>query len=158
MQAYLAVMLASYAVFVLYPTIGPRPPVVAGGGFAAWCLRLVYALDAPYNCFPSLHVAYAFVAALTCDRVNRTLGIVAIAWATLIGISTLYTKQHYVADVIAGAAEGWLACTLFLRGYPRRAVAETDRRLAPRRAMIAAGIFAVMVAGFWIAFALETRR
>lgn len=152
MQAYLFVMLISYAGFLLYPTAAPRSDEVAGAGFTAWTLRMAYSLDPPYNCFPSLHVAYSFVAALACYRVHRALGAGAAAWAALIGVSTLYTKQHYVVDVIAGTFEGLIAYVLFLRAFPREAVSAGHRRAAPLRAAIAAGIYAVMVAGFWIAY------
>ena len=155
LQAYLMVMLVAYAGFLLYPTAGPRPAEVFGDGFAAWSLRLAYSLDPPYNCFPSLHVAYSFVSALTCYRVHRGVGAAAALWAALIGISTLYTKQHYVADVIAGALEAFVAYVLFLRGYPREAVAESDRRRAPLRALGAIGIFGILVAGFWVAYQIQ---
>ena len=105
--------------------------------------------------FPSLHVAYSFVSALTCYRVHRGVGAVAALWAALIGVSTLYTKQHYVADVIAGALAACVAYVLFLRKYPREAVAEGDRRLAPFRALCAIGIFGIMVAGFWMAYRIQ---
>ena len=155
MQAYLTVMLISYVGFLVYPTAGPRPAEVWGDGFAAWSLRLAYGLDPPFNCFPSLHVAYAYVSALTCYRVHRGVGAAAALWAALIGISTLYTKQHYVVDVIVGALEAYVACVWFLRKYPRQAVPEEDRRRAPFRALAASGIFAVMVAGFWIAYLFQ---
>lgn len=154
MQAYLLVMVVSYAGFLLYPTLAPRPDHVAGDGFAAWGLRLVYAIDPPHGCFPSLHVAYAFVSALTCYRVHRGVGIAASVWAGLIAVSTLYTKQHYVVDVIAGALAAFAASVLFLRGYPRVEVAADDRRLAPRRALTAVALFGIMVAGFWAAYRL----
>ena len=155
LQGYLMVMLVAYAGFLLYPTAAPRPDDVAGDGIAEWSLRLVYSLDPPYNCFPSLHVAYAFVSALTCYRVHRGVGAAAAFWAALIGVSTVYTKQHYVADVIAGALEAYVAYLLFLRGYPRDAVSETDRRLAPFRGLCAVGIFGVMVACFWVAYRIQ---
>jgi membrane-associated phospholipid phosphatase len=154
LQAYLMVMLVAYAAFLLYPTAASRPAEVFGNGFAIWSLRLVYSLDPPYNCFPSLHVAYAFVSALTCYRVHRGVGAAAVLWAALIGVSTLYTKQHYVADVVAGALSAFGAYALFQRTYPREAVPEADRLLAPRRALTAIGIFAFMVAGFWVAYRL----
>jgi membrane-associated phospholipid phosphatase len=157
LQGYLAVMIVAYVGFVLYPSTLPRPGELPGSGFAAWSLRLLYTLDPPYNCFPSLHVAYSFVSALTCYRVHRGVGIAAVLWAALIGISTLYTKQHYVADVVAGTLMGWIAYVVFLRPYPRSAVTERDRRRAPWRALAVIGVFAVMVAGFWAAFQLQTR-
>ena len=153
MQAYLMVMLVAYAGFLLYPTSGPRTDDVAGGGFAGWTLRLVYSLDPPYNCFPSLHVAYAFVSALTCYRIHRGVGLFASVWAALIGISTLYTKQHYFADVIAGALMAFVAYALFLRPHRRETITDGDVRRAPLRAAAAGGAFAVMVAAFWLAYA-----
>lgn len=152
MQAYLTVMMVSYLGFLLYPTLAPRPAQFIGDGFSAWTLRLVYSIDPPHGCFPSLHVAYSFVSALTCYRVHRGLGIVAALWAALIGVSTLFTKQHYVVDVIAGALMAYVAYVLFLRTYPREAVAESDRRRAPYRALAVIGVFAFMVAGFWVAY------
>ena len=151
-QAYLMVMVVSYLGFLLYPTEAPRPQEVIGDGFLPWILRNVYSIDPPHGCFPSLHVAYSFVSALTCYRVHRGLGIVTLLWATLIGISTLFTKQHYAVDVVAGALTAYAADLLFLRKYPREAVAESDRRRAPYRALVVIGIFAAMVAGFWIAY------
>lgn len=152
MQAYLTVMLVAYAGFLLYPTLAPRPEVVAGAGFSAWALTLAYAIDPPHGCFPSLHVAYAFVSALTCYRVHRGVGIVAALWAALIGVSTLFTKQHYAVDVIAGAAAAFIAYALFLRSYPRTAIADIDRRRAPVRALAVAVVFGLMVTGFWAAY------
>jgi membrane-associated phospholipid phosphatase len=155
LQAYLMVMLVAYAGFVLYPTAAPRPAEVFGDGFAAWSLRLAYSIDPPYNCFPSLHVAYSFVSALTCYRVHRGVGAAACLWAALIGVSTLYTKQHYVADVIVGALGAYVAYVFSLRGYPREAVAENDRRRAPFRALGAIGIFGIVVGGFWVAYRIQ---
>lgn len=154
MKAYLTVMIVSYVGFLLYPTVAPRPAQVLGDGFSAWSLRIAYSLDPPHGCFPSLHVAYSFVSALTCYRVHRGVGAGAGLWAALIGVSTLYTKQHYVADVIAGTLAAYVAYVLFLRSYPRDSVAESDRRRAPVRALGVIGIFGIMVAGFWMAYQL----
>ena len=150
--AYITVVLVSYFCFLVYPTAAPRPERVIGEGFFAWVLQFLYRFDRPYNCFPSLHVAYAFLAALTCYRIHGGLGIIALIYASLIGISTLYTRQHYLLDVIAGALAAYLAYLLFLRRYPREGVAEDDRRRAPRRVLAAVAVFLIMVAAFWIAY------
>ena len=155
MQGYLLVMSVSYVGFLLYPTSAPRPDAVIGDDFAAWTLRLAYSLDPPYNCFPSLHVAYAFVSALACYRVHRGVGVAAVVWATLISISTVFTKQHYVADVIAGAAAAGVAYAVFLRQYSLDPAAGHDRERAPRRAAIAVAIFLLMVAGFWTTYRMQ---
>ena len=101
--AYITTAITAYVGFLILPTSAPRPAVVPGDGILAWGLRTLYALDPPYNCFPSLHVAYSFLAALSAYRAHRGFGVMALLWAVLVGISTLFIKQHYVADVIAGA-------------------------------------------------------
>jgi len=152
--AYLTVWIASYLCFLTYPTVAPRPDQVPGDGFVVWGLRFLYAADPPYNCFPSIHVAHSFVSALTCYRVHRRLGIAMILAAALIGISTLFTRQHYVVDVVAGIALAWVASFLFLRTLPRAAVPATDRRLAPTLALAVAGLVGLGFACFWVAYRL----
>lgn len=150
--AYLTAVIVSFAGFLIYPTVGPRPAGWIGEGFLAWCLGINYALDTPYNCFPSLHVAYAFLAALTCYRLHRGLGFAAGLWASLIGVATLFTKQHYVVDVIAGVAIAFVAYAVFLRGYPREAVSKTDRRRAPMRALGAVAVYGIVIVCFLVAY------
>ena len=50
---------------------------------------------------------------------HRGVGVAASIWAALIGISTVYTKQHYVVDAIAGALIALAAYAVFLRDRPR---------------------------------------
>lgn len=150
--AYLMVWLTAYVCFLVYPTMAPRPVEVLGEGFAAWGLRVLYDSDPPYNCFPSLHVAHSFVSALTCSRVHRGLGIAAVLCASLVGVSTLYTKQHYILDVVAGILLAGAAYGVFLRNYRRQDVPELDRRLAPVVALLTLGIAGLGVAGFYVLY------
>lgn len=144
--AYLSVWTTAYLCFLVYPTVAPRPESVGGDSLAAWGLRTLYASDPPYNCFPSLHVAHSFVSAFAVRRVHRRLGSLAVVCATLVGISTLFTKQHYVADVVTGAALAWVAYTLFARGARHREVPDLDRRAAPVLALIVAIIVSAFAA------------
>jgi len=113
--AYLTVWITAFVCFFAYPTMAPRPLKVMGDGFAVAGLRFLYEADPPYNCFPSLHVAHSFVSAIACLRVNRGIGMFAIVCAAIVGLSTLFTKQHYVVDVIAGVLLACIACAIFLR-------------------------------------------
>lgn len=150
--SYILIMIVAYAGFLLYPTLTPRPSQVTVDSFAAWTLRLTYSLDTRYNCFPCLHVAHSLVSAMTAFRVHKRVGWIAITWTALIGVSTLYTKQHYVVDVVAGAAIAYVAYLIFLQPYPRNAVPERDRILAPRRALWAAVVYGVFIAGLWVLY------
>jgi membrane-associated phospholipid phosphatase len=150
--AYLSVWLFAYAVFLLYPTAAPAHPKVIGTGFWAVALRTIYDSDVPYNCFPSLHVAQCFLAVFACSRVHRGVGIVTLAWASLVALSTLFTKQHYVADVIGGILLAWVAHLAFLRGYPREATPEMERRLAPVLAAAAFTLYGLIAVGLWLLY------
>jgi membrane-associated phospholipid phosphatase len=152
-RAYLAVWTVSYVCFLLYPTVAQRPETVLGGDFGAWGLRFLYDADPPYNCFPSLHVAHSFVSGLAVYRVNRSLGLVAVLCASVVALSTLFIKQHYFADVIAGIILAFAACAVLLRS-PSSGVPEFDRRVAPYLALFVSGIVCFCVAIFWVLYVL----
>jgi len=153
-SAYLTVWIVAYICFLLYPTAAPRPDKVVGEGFGVWGLRFLYDADPPYNCFPSIHVAHSFVSALACVRVHRSLGFIAAVCASLVALSTLFTKQHYVADLIAGILLAVVAYGIFLRPYSRADVPESDRRVAPALALCLGGIVSLGVACLWVAYQL----
>jgi membrane-associated phospholipid phosphatase len=150
--AYLMVWISAYVCFLVYPTIAPRPAKVIGDGFAMWGLRFLYSADPPYNCFPSIHVAHSFVSAMSCHRVHRRVGIAAGICASLVAVSTLYTKQHYVLDVVAGIALACGASAVFLRKRPGEDIPELDRRVAPVFALGVIGIVGLVFACFWVAY------
>jgi membrane-associated phospholipid phosphatase len=154
MKAYLFVMVVSYAGFLVYPTVAPHGAPLFIDGFASWSLQVIYDLDQPYGCFPSLHVAYSFVGALACSRMHRGVGRAAAIWAALIGVSTVYTKQHYAVDAMVGAILGLAAYAIFLRGRPREAGAGIDRELAPRRAWYVVTAYVAVIGVFWAAYLL----
>ena len=149
--SYILVEFLAFAGYLAYPTSLPRPAITTDG-FFLWTLRLIYDIDPPRNCFPSLHVAWAFVAALSCYRVHRGVGLAAMGWAGLIGISTLYTEQHYLVDVIAGVMIAFLAYVLFLRGHDRAAIAESDVQRAPLRATRIVWTYVCVIAVFVIIY------
>lgn len=113
-RAYLLVWLVSFGVFLIFPTVIQRPDIVPGDGFSSWSLRRLYEADTAFNCFPSIHVAHSIVSALACYRVHRWVGIFALSCATLVTLSTLFIKQHFVVDVVVGALLALLGYRLFL--------------------------------------------
>ena len=72
----------------------------------------VHRFDASSNSFPSMHTSVAMLAAL---HFQPHLGTAAFLFPLLIGLSCLFTKQHYVVDVPAGAALGWIAFRIYER-------------------------------------------
>ncbi len=86
----------------------PSPP---GRDWLTAAVRHVYALDRPYNDFPSLHTALAAIVAVLWRRTGRRTGAAVAVWCALLIASTVLIHQHYLADVAGGLAVAWLAVT-----------------------------------------------
>lgn len=69
----------------------------------------------PVNCFPSLHVTYAFLTFFAIKTYRRKLAPYFLILAILISVSTLTFKQHFVADVVAGFFVAWGLAVFFFR-------------------------------------------
>ncbi len=111
-------MFISYIVFYFFQTTVPRPEVIGNDIFAR-LMRSIYASDAPYNCFPSIHVLNALLATVFFCKYNKALSIRIFAWASciVISLSTIYTKQHYFLDVVGGVFLGLFMYFLFTNEY-----------------------------------------
>ena len=129
-RTLLLVTLAAAIVFVLVPTVCPRP---ADAGEANAFYRGMLRVDNPLNAFPSLHAAFAVYSALGCGRVfagsrRRTVTLALLwAWAAAILAATLLTKQHVILDIVAGGALGWFGYLLFARHARLLAVRRADQ-------------------------------
>jgi membrane-associated phospholipid phosphatase len=155
--AFITAWIVSYLFFLSYPTVAPRPTYLACNNFFSWCLQLVYMCDPAYNCFPSLHVAQCYVSAMACYQVNRNAGMAACLWASLVAVSTIFTKQHYIADVVAGVFLGLIVYLLWLRSYPRSEVTDEERRAAPFIMIGLAAFHVLIITGFYIAYQIATK-
>lgn len=98
-------------IFYFLPSIVIRP-VVQGHGFLDEMVRNFYLWDYPSNCFPSIHVLYTVLIALFiyASFQDKAIRIFTIVCAVMISIPTLFVKQHYLLDVLAGT---FLAIGLF---------------------------------------------
>jgi membrane-associated phospholipid phosphatase len=97
----IVVLLVSYAFYAFLQTYIDRP-LITGDDLFSRMIRDVYASDQPYNDFPSLHASLSTIFAVHWLRVDRRIGLPIAIWAALIVVSTVFVKQHYVPDVIAG--------------------------------------------------------
>lgn len=117
-------MLTSFVFFIFFPTTVPRPEILADD-FLSSLVKYIYSFDNPYNVFPSIHVvnavlvsAFLFSYAKRCLwNANRNYAVAMIIYSSvnciLISMSTVFIKQHYIPDVIAGAAIGLFYYVLF---------------------------------------------
>jgi membrane-associated phospholipid phosphatase len=114
--AYITLMVICYVFYLTIPVVIDRP-AITGDSFAEAMLRFVYSNDPPVNCFPSQHVAMATLAGLTLLEISIPLGLGTLAIAAGIAFSTLLLRQHYIADVVAGAL---LALAVYFAYYKQR--------------------------------------
>lgn len=99
-------LLVAYATYFLFPVYFERPRLEVTS-LHTWLLSLEY-MDKPYNHFPSLHVALSWLAVHASQVSGRSrVGLWLLAAG--ISVSTLFVKQHYVADVVYGFALAWAA-------------------------------------------------
>jgi membrane-associated phospholipid phosphatase len=112
--SYLLLLAVQGICFLVFPVSTPAQWRVlnTGGNSAERLLSLVQRFDRPTNSFPSMHTSVAMLTAL---HLYPALGVLVMLFPVLIGLSCLFTKQHYLIDVPAGAALGWLVFQTYVR-------------------------------------------
>ena len=95
--------LICFAFYIFYQTHVLRPEVI-GNGFAENLVRFIYSQDQPYNCFPSTHVAMATLMLLYFNHIKSRWTPLVLIFSSLVIVSTVFIKQHYLLDVASGIA------------------------------------------------------
>lgn len=113
LTTYLVGTLLAYAMFPYFPSDPPRVlfPGLDMPGVMTGMRRLNLALVGGYgihsSVFPSAHVSSAFSAAwgAVCFLPERRwVGRIAVLYAVLVSVSTVYGRYHYAVDAVAGFA------------------------------------------------------
>jgi membrane-associated phospholipid phosphatase len=116
--AYAATIVVSLLCFALYPvSASDLRPSVSAPGVSAAAVRVLYALDPPYNLCPSLHVSLAVLAAISASKALKRHAGLLFAAACAIAVSTCLIKQHFLVDVLAGAVLAALVAGVTLRAH-----------------------------------------
>lgn len=101
-------LIICYVIFFLFQTTVIRPKIY-GDDVVSMLIKAVYGNDKPYNCFPSIHVLTCFImvkAILTYRKKNKINIVFFIIISSTIILSTLFIKQHVLADVAGGIIIG----------------------------------------------------
>lgn len=96
--------LVCFAFFLLLPTTVTRPDIPADASFG-WLLGLIYAADVPDNLLPSIHCFNSYmcwVGVRGRREIPPVWRVFSLGMALAVAASTLTTKQHVIADVLAG--------------------------------------------------------
>ncbi len=125
--------------FLVFPTTNVRPAIL---GNSVWdeLMRVLYRVDAADNLFPSIHCltsAFCFIAVKHNEKIPKWYKAVSFLIVFGICISTLTTRQHVLADVIAGVALSQLSWIFVEKsGFTRRymdIISKMEIRMARRR-------------------------
>ncbi|MCH5264934.1 MAG: phosphatase PAP2 family protein [Lachnospiraceae bacterium] len=90
--------------FISMPTTNIRP-AVTGEGFSNMMLAFLYNIDQPTNLFPSIHCLVSWLCYVGIrgeKKVSPWYRAFSCIFALAVAASTQFTKQHYIADAIAG--------------------------------------------------------
>ncbi len=120
-RRFLIMTLICFAIFLLFPVrMKFRPAVGVGQDWITELVSFYFWMDKPYNLFPSMHLAASFFVAFYCVRKGKIIGWVTMTMATVVGVSVVLLKQHYIMDVVAGFTVAWF-CSFFSCKYFKRA-------------------------------------
>ncbi len=123
LYAFMGLFIITAIIFMIWPTVFPRDlypltkdinPITY---FAFTWLRI---FDAPTSCVPSLHVASTYLTSFIFLGEQKKKFKYFFIWATLIGLSTMTTKQHYFVDVISGLCLSIFIYWVFFKLMPYR--------------------------------------
>ena len=95
-KSLLLIMTIHFILFLVFPVKMIWRPDIQTSGLASFALNLTYSIDNPYNCFPSLHIAYPLTVAFVDRKLRLSYGLLALG----IAFSVVVIKQHYIADII----------------------------------------------------------
>jgi membrane-associated phospholipid phosphatase len=105
--SFIAISLISSLIHVMLPSKIERVEELNMAGPSSWMLGLFQKTCKPYGNFPSMHVGLSVpVVAATYLAAGPVAGSLMLVWGALIALSTLFTKQHYLLDVLAGLIGG----------------------------------------------------
>jgi hypothetical protein len=107
LKAALAAGLVAFVLYHFYPAAGPvyafgavfpdalPDPSALGSGLATLAIP-----EAPRNCMPSVHLAWALLAAIEARRLGLTWRTIFAAFTVLTAFATIALGEHYVIDLI----------------------------------------------------------
>lgn len=109
-QRATVVVVISLVIFAIVPTHTVRPNVQIDDSLTATLYRQMVEIDdPPANAAPSLHVSLSCLLAWAIAFDRPRWWLAALFGAILVWLSTLFTAQHHLIDVVTGAILASLA-------------------------------------------------
>lgn len=95
------------SIYLLFPTYIIQPEL-AGDDLLTDILRFLQTAGGDHDALPSAHIYMTVVLALFYNDWHPRLKWLWLGIVVTVSFSTLFTQQHYIADVLAGYLTGWL--------------------------------------------------
>lgn len=94
-------MCICYLFYYFYPVEISRP-VISNNTIPNKIVNIIYEVDRPFNCFPSIHVLNTYIIIrFTKIKDNKSWFTYTSIMGILIILSTVFIKQHFVLDGVA---------------------------------------------------------
>lgn len=108
-RAFLFASLISNIIFIVFPTMMVRAEVLPDS-FVNQSVYFIYSIDSALrNCFPSEHVTFSVLANLCLMAINKKWALLLLPFTILVVLATLFIKQHYIPDVLAGIVLAYIS-------------------------------------------------
>jgi membrane-associated phospholipid phosphatase len=105
-------MLICNLIWRLYPVRVERVEINNAGTYFLKSIKIFTAKFPPYCCFPSAHAGFAAIISFLCLYHFGATAVPVAILGTLIIVSTLFTKQHTLADVMGALALAGGICAI----------------------------------------------
>ena len=107
LASFILITLTSHVVHAVIPSQVQRVEKLDNLGVSGWMINMFQRICKPYDNFPSMHMGLSVPAVGAGYMAGGPVaGSLMLVWAVLIALSTLFTKQHYIWDVLTGALGG----------------------------------------------------
>jgi len=99
--------LVAYSIYYFFQSTIIRPPIIGHSIFSLGVAK-IYSTDLLYNAFPSGHAYYSTIVLMHWlkSNVKKSIKIIISVLISLVLMSTLFIKQHFILDIIAGVSLG----------------------------------------------------
>jgi membrane-associated phospholipid phosphatase len=95
------------SIFILFPTYVVPPPVT-GTDILSRLLLTLQVTGGDHDAFPSAHIYITVLLALLYGDLFPKYKWLWLSVVIIVSLSTLFTGQHYILDVLGGLVTGWL--------------------------------------------------
>ena len=95
------------SIFILFPTYVVQPDL-QGTDILSNILRSIQNAGGDHDALPSAHIYITVIFALFYNEWYPRHKWLWLFTVLIVSLSTLFTQQHYIADVLAGYLTGWL--------------------------------------------------